>query len=372
MAQDHNRILILSGQLGAAGTPQVLLNITKHLRKETDIEIAYLGGKSELVPEFQDLGVPVHRLGETPISIESLLSLRRLLKDRKYDLLHTHMMAGGLIGRIIGRIVGIPVVSTIHTSYPNRPYRAKIPDLATSPLAEMNICVSNAVEQSLPRTYKLGSRTKVVHNCIDVDQIRQEGMKEWDSLDWTTNVEKDAPLIANVARYDPKKRRKDLIKSLPLILEEHPSATIIFTGDGQGKEELQMLARKYDVHDNIACVGFVENPQSVYHHADLVALPSISEGFSISMLEAMAHGKPIVATSIPPFQEALGEDHPFVEPCSPQELGEKIRQVLSDESFAEELGEKAFARVQKNFSGESAAIKYRRIYQSVLDTANNE
>ncbi|WP_455449622.1 glycosyltransferase [Natrinema thermotolerans] len=357
---------MLSGQLGAAGTPQVILNITKHLHDKIDVEVAYLGGKNELVPGFEQHDINVHRLGDNPLSVKSVISLRQHLQKHNYDLVHTHMVTGGAIGRVVSKFTQIPVISTVHTSYDNRPVTAKVPDLLTSPFAAANVCVSDSVKQSLPTVYKRGAQTEVVHNCIDVEQARQTGAVTWDDLEWTTDIDREEQLIVNVARYDPKKRREDLIKALPDVLEVCPRTKLVLTGEGPRKEVIQDLAEDHNVADNVAFVGFVENPQSIYHHADIVALPSVSEGFSISMLEAMAHGKPIVATDIPPFREALGDNHAYVEPQSPMELGEQLRQVLSDDRKAKRLGNRAYKRVCENFSGEAAAKEYEKIYRSVL------
>ncbi|WP_222912790.1 glycosyltransferase [Natrinema sp. SYSU A 869] len=235
MIQKPERVLMLSGQLGAAGTPQVILNITKHLRDKINIEIAYLGGKDELVPEFEQHEINVHRLGDNPLSVKSVMSLQQHLQKHNYDLIHTHMVTGGAIGRVVGKLTQTPVVSTVHTSYNNRPMTAKVPDLLTSPFADANVCVSDAVKQSLPTVYKRWAQTEVAHNCIDVEQVRQTGAVTWNDLEWTTDIDRDAQLIVNVARYDPKKRREDLIEALPHVLEEHPRAKLVLTGQGPRK-----------------------------------------------------------------------------------------------------------------------------------------
>jgi glycosyltransferase involved in cell wall biosynthesis len=199
-----------------------------------------------------------------------------------------------------------------------------------------------------------------------VESVREQGRTNWSNLGWTDNIEKESPVLANVARFDPKKRREDLIKALPRVVEEYPDISLVLTGRGPEKEQIQNIAKKLGVASNVFCIGFVENPQSVYYHADIVLLPSISEGFSIGMLEAMAHGKPIVATDIPPFREALGEAHSLVSPYSPDEITSETLRILSDSSYSTELGDRAFNRVSQLFSGAKAAEEYEEVYCSIL------
>lgn len=360
------KLLLLSGQLGPAGTPQVVLNVATNLSDDVDVTVGYLGGKRDLVPAFEDNGFDVQRFGTEPLSVGSVAGLVDHLRQNDYDLVHTHMMVGGFVGRVVGCLTRTPVVSTIHTNYANRPLAAKLPDLVTSSLAATNVCVSASVEGSLPRYYALGSRVDVVHNCVDVPGLRERGQVSWDDLDWTAGVAPEAPLIANVARYDPKKGRRSLVAALPEVLRDHPSATVVLTGEGERRAALERYAERLGVAKHVAFVGFVENPQTVYHHADVVALPSLSEGFSISMLEAMAHGKPVVATDIPAFREALGADHYLVPPESPGPLAEELHRVLAEPAYATALGEHAYERVRENFSGAAAARKYEALYREII------
>lgn len=361
------KVLLLSGQLGPAGAPQVVLNVATNLSSDVDVTVGYLGGKRDLVPAFEDNGIDVQRFGAEPLSIVSGARLFEHLRRNDYDLVHTHMMVGGFVGRVVGSLTRTPVVSTIHTNYANRPLVARFPDLVTSPLAATNVCVSASVKESLPRCYALGSQVDVIHNCVDVSGLRERGQVPWDDLDWTAGVDPEAPLIVNVARYDSKKGRRNLVEALPELLQDHPSATVVLTGEGEGRAALEQYAERLGVASHIAFVGLVENPQTVYYHADVVALPSLSEGFSISMLEAMAHSKPVVATDIPAFREALGAERYLVPPESSGALAEEIHRVLAEPAYATALGEHAHKRVRENFSGAAAARKYEDLFREVIE-----
>lgn len=356
-------VLMLSGELGAGGAPRVIYQVTRHLPSDIDTTVAYLGGRDDLTPKFESIGVPVVRLGEDPLSLSSVRGVHRLLGDRSPDIVHTHMMSAGLFGRPLAALHGIPAVHTVHTNYRMRPPAARYLDALAAPFGRCAVCVSKSVEDSLPAYYR--SETAVVYNCIDPADVRREGKSTWADLDWTTGLDRDAPVVANVARYDPKKRRRDLVEGFERVVTDHPDAQLVLTGRRDERQtRLADLARERGIAENVFFVGFVENPQSVYHHADVIAFPSESEGFSIGMLEAMAHGRPIVATDIPAFVEALGEEYPGLVPVrSPPELGAMIGDLLADDRRRERAIDVISTRI-RSFSGAVAANEYAELYRT--------
>ena len=363
---ERPRVLMLCGQLGAGGAPKVVLNVTKHLLGSVDeIAVGYLGGRDDLVSDFAELGVPVTRLGNGAGDPGVSTSLWGLISAYRPTVIHSHMTSADSWARVLGRLRGIPVVSTIHTTYFNRSIAARGLDLSTSFLASVNVSVSNSVAASLPPYFGVNARSAIVHNCIDPDDLRSKGDVSWNSVEWNAGISRDQPIIANVTRFDPKKRKEDLVRALPEILEEFPRAAVVLTGWGNHRCHVENVARSLGVEKRTYFVGNVPNPYSVYRHADIVALPSVSEGFSISVLEAMAFAKPIVATDIPPFREALGEEYPLVPVRTPSALAEEIRRYLRDPERAETAGTKVRERVERMFSGRSAAESYLDIYRSV-------
>ena len=356
-------VLMLSGELGAGGAPRVIYQVTRHLPPDIDTTVAYLGGRDDLATKFEAIGVPVVRIAEDPLSLASARGVHRLIRERSPDLVHTHMMLAGLFGRPLAALHDIPVVHTVHTNYRMRPPAARYLDTLAAPFGRCAVCVSRSVEESLPAYYR--SPTRVIHNCIDADDVRREGESAWEELDWTTDLDRDAPVVANVARYDPKKRRRDLVAGFERVVADHPDAQLVLTGRRDERQaRLADLARERGIDENVFFVGFVENPQSVYHHADVIAFPSESEGFSIGLLEAMAHGRPIVATDIPAFVEALGEDYPGLVPVrSPPELGAAISDVLADERRRERSIDTITRRI-RSFSGATAANEYADLYRA--------
>jgi glycosyltransferase involved in cell wall biosynthesis len=232
---DRQRVLMLSEHLNSSGSPRVALNVAKHLVGSVkEVAMGYLWGSDALVSEFEDAGVSTVRLGDRFGDPTVLRSLWDLISAYRPTLVHTHMIPASWCGRVVGRLRGVPVVSTIHTPYDDRSLPARGLDLSTSSLPAVNVAVSNAVADSFPPYFGIGTRSAVVHNCIDVEELRARGTVAWEDLEWNEGLSKEQPIVANVARFDPKKRKSDLVRALPVVLEEFPETIVVLTGWEKG------------------------------------------------------------------------------------------------------------------------------------------
>lgn len=356
---------VLSGQLGAGGVPKVIYNVTTNLRESVDeIRIAYLGGNDDSVTRFRDAGLEVECLGEKFPDVRHPVRLNRSLREFEPDIVHTHMGAASLLGRSVGQLRDTAIVSTMHNLYRERAFAARAMDYPTSPLADAIVSVSRSVQKSLPERFGIGTRSTVIHNCIDVDAVVRRGRATGDDVAWATDIP-EGPLVACVARMSEKKGQHHLIRAFQSVLEEYSNAQLALTGWSDYKRKLIELAKNLDIDDHVHFLGKVPNPYTVYSAADVIAFPSKFEGFSIGMLEAMAFGKPIVATGIGPFREALGADHEYATPEHPPDLADLIVTYLSDDDLAAERGRKAKNRVRNKFSGSVGAEKHYQLYQEL-------
>lgn len=254
----------------------------------------------------------------------------------------------------------------MHNVYAERSLGARVLDYPTSHLCTAIVSVSRAVQESLPSSFGLGAESTVIHNCIDVPTVQRRGDVSWEDCSWTAGIPPEVPVVACVARLSEKKGQHHLVRAFPRVLSRFPEAVLVLIGWGERKALLRELAEDLGVSERTFFLGKVDNPYSVYRNADIVAFPSRFEGFSIGMLEAMAFEKPIVATDIAPFREALGPDHKLVPTDDPAALAERIRSYLDDPKAARADAVAARERVERRFSGPVAAKKHHRLYQSLV------
>jgi glycosyltransferase involved in cell wall biosynthesis len=358
------RVYVLSNELGPGGVPQVIYNVCTHLRDtDIDVRIGYLGGNDETVGRLRRLGYTVEKLGEGFPGLGQPAAVYRAIAEYGPDVVHTHMAPASLLGRPIGTLLDAAVVSTVHNIYTEHSVFAKLMDYPTSHLCDAVVAVSNAVLETLPRTYGLGAEKTVIHNCIDVGSVREKGAVPLDEVPWSEKLSDGGPIIANVARFSKKKGQHDLVTALPSVVDRFPDAQLLMTGWGPMKEELEDRAVELGVRENTVFLEKVDNPYAVYYNADVIAFPSRFEGFSIGLLEAMAFGKPIVATDISPFVEALGDGYPVVSVGEPSALAERTVAFLSDPESSREFGSTLRTRVDEQFSGDAAARGHADLYR---------
>jgi glycosyltransferase involved in cell wall biosynthesis len=172
------------------------------------------------------------------------------------------------------------------------------------------------------------------------------------------------PLAVCVAQFAREKGHADLIAAWPLVRESVPGAALVLVGDGPLRPEIEAQARRLAVHDSVLFLGF-RHPASPYlAAADVVVLPSNSEGMPNAVLEAMALGRPVVATAVGGVPELIehGVSGWLVPARAPAALAHAILVALRDRDLGQSLAAAARARVALHFSTQRAVSATQAIY----------
>ena len=160
-----------------------------------------------------------------------------------------------------------------------------------------------------------------------------------------------------------------LIRAIAKVVKTGLKARLTIVGDGQQKEELIMLARKLGISRNVVFEGFVLHstmPQ-YYKRCDVFCFPTLGEPFGKAIIEAMACGKPVIATNVGGSTEIIrnGVDGILVPPASPKAIASAIQQ-MKNEDERRKMGQEARAVAVKNFSWDTVSSKYHRLYSELL------
>jgi glycosyltransferase involved in cell wall biosynthesis len=167
-----------------------------------------------------------------------------------------------------------------------------------------------------------------------------------------------------VARLDPQKGLGDLLEAAARV----PDASFVVAGDGPDRERLGETARSLGLHDRVCFLGHRDDVPDLLRSCDVFVLPSLYEGFPLSVLEAMAAGKPVIATAVGGTPEAVsdGETGFLVPPGDPSALAAAIRAVLSDPVLARRLGSAGRERACRTFSAAEMVRHVVRLYEDIL------
>jgi glycosyltransferase involved in cell wall biosynthesis len=190
----------------------------------------------------------------------------------------------------------------------------------------------------------------VIYNSADIDKFNPQKYDP-SKIRREFNIG-SAPLIGLTARLTDQKGHTYFLDALSVVAREFPGIKVLIVGDGPEKENIISKIKRLSLENNCILTGMREDIPDILSALDVYVLSSVSEGFPLATLEAMAMIKPIVATRVNGVSEMLedGKTGIVVEPRNPQQLADGILRLLKDRPFAEELAKNACKVVRAKFS----------------------
>jgi glycosyltransferase involved in cell wall biosynthesis len=229
------------------------------------------------------------------------------------------------------------------------------------------ICVSEGVRQAvLEKEAVDGRRVSVVHNGIDVS-VRRDGSRQ--AMRDELGLSRNHLVVGMVANFNrPVKGVTYFLDAIPLILASVPDARFLIVGRGKEQRTLVSKAERLGVAGAILFAGYCENVDDYYAAMDVSVLTSLSEGLSITLLESMSFGLPVVATRVGGNPEVVvdGETGYLVPPKDAEAFAAKVIRLLQNPALRRRMGDAGRKRVEERFRIEHAAAGYLRVYDQVL------
>jgi len=178
---------------------------------------------------------------------------------------------------------------------------------------------------------------------------------------------KEGPIILHVGHLGVRKGLPYLICALRLVFEENQHVRAVIIGDGPLRSLCQHMARKLNISHRITFTGIVTEKEKEcwYQKADLCVFPSTYDPFPIVALEALAAGKPVVASNVGGLPEVIQNNINglLVPPRNPKEIAQAVGTILSDDKLAGKMAESALQTIKREFNWQHAAQKTLRIYR---------
>jgi len=308
-----------------------------------------------------------------PLDVSPFLYLTGLCLKEKFDLVATHTSKGGFLGRFAARLAGVPhIVHHAHGFSFNK---------VLSPRAHRFFV---GLERLAARAGDFIISVNDQHRCmaIDLGVVEPEGIcTVHNGIDLRPFCQTDGSaarrrlgfedsdlLIGALGRLAPQKGFIYLMRAMPLVLAAVPAARLVMIGEGPLEEELKGEARNLGVADRVHFLGFRRDVPDLLAAFDVFALPSLWEGLSISLIEALAAARPIVATDIDGNREVIehGETGLLVPPADVPALAGALGKVLLDRPLAARLGASARRSAEARFSFERMVEQNLAVYDRVV------
>lgn len=298
--------------------------------------------------------------------VDGVVRLARDLRATRTDLLHTHTLAAAnALSRCAARLAGVPVVSHLHIENHFRPATRPLLralDNGTARFSARLVAVSEATRTAYERQGYPSGRIVVLYNGVDLTSDRPAG-----GLRDELGVGESALLVALVGRLCDVKGQRELIQALA----EVPAAHAVLVGEdlehgGDYRRLLEREADRMSVRDRVVFTGARDDVGALIEQVDVVALPSWTEGLPLVVLEAMARGRPVVATPVGGTAEAVidGDTGILVPPRDPASLAGALRR-LENPALREQLGAAGRRRATERFSADDMARGMLEIYDEV-------
>ncbi len=368
--------------LGHGGVPEVVYQLMRGL--PTDRFCAHLCvlkrevDASNVCPEraerFSAAGLDVSFAHDSSRKIETVASVADWIADRGIALLHTHSNRPNVVGRMAGalfRSQGLAVVAHYHNQYDDKwerdPAMLSLERRLVASTDAM-IAVSESVRRHVADNIGVDEqRIDVIPNGVDASAFT--GVDRSDARR-ALLLDATRPVVGLIGRITEQKGQEDFVEAALAIAVERPETLFVMVGFAEDAELQQRLRQKiavFGLSDRIRFLGNRDDMASVYAALDLVVAPSRWEGFGLMLIEAMAAGRPIVATRVGAIPEIVrdGRTGVLVEPRDAQALARAITGMLDDPQRRIAMGEAG--RLESiRYGWSSATAQTAAVYERAL------
>jgi glycosyltransferase involved in cell wall biosynthesis len=383
------RILHVIETLGLGGAERLLALTVRELKRSahTSVVAHVVDRPRDWREHIENDGTAVESLMcASPWALpHAVAGIRRLIRRWRIDLVHSHLYFPNLAAQVAGWRERIPVVSSLHNLELEpeilrdnvRFTRRK--QWALQQAARLGvrlgrptlIAVSEAVRRSALRQLGVAPDTiMTIHNGIDVDAFIRPS--EQAPLRARLGVSPSALVLAIVGRLVPLKGHRYLLEALPALREVAPETTLLVVGDGAQRETLAAFAATHGLLEAVRFLGTGRDlVDRVLEVADIVVAPSLSEGFGLAVLEAMAMGRPCVASrtgGLPEIVEHEGSGL-LVPPADAGALANALRRLAADPALRERMGRRGRAIAEAQFDVRETARLFSGLYDDILARA---
>ncbi len=333
------RVLQVVSSSATSGAERHLVLLSRTLQQQGHHVLTVCPPQNWLPDELRRAGVntlplPMHGIG----SLETLARLVQVVREQKIDIIHTHLTRATYLGLLAGLLTRRPVVSTVHVFTSDPAYRW------LTRLGNPLIAVSEAVRSWLIAHGVSASEVQTVHHATDFISLNGFHADAPREVRWEFGIPTDSKLVGVFAKVTPIKGHDLLIEGLPHVLMRHPSTYVLFVGstDSAFARRTRLRAAELGVAERVRFVGVRTDVARLMQAVDVVALPSRSETFGMAVLEAMALGKPVVATRVGGLPEIVRDrETGILVDFTAVSLAHGLSELLASAELRHQLGETA-------------------------------
>ncbi|MCE5335135.1 MAG: glycosyltransferase [Desulfobacteraceae bacterium] len=353
------RVVMLLEDLEYGGTQRQALELAAGLdRNRFAVELWLMRAGYDLLPLAERAGIPVACLsGTAQVGPKSLIELWRRLKSHPPDILVLLTVIPNIWGRLPGRHAKVPVILATCRggASPARQHEKWL-----WPLSDHLVCNTSALRNALVHVCGLPeSRVTLIRNGVDTGFFRPP----------ETRRDRPGKNVLCIARFVPDKDHETLIEAFGIAARSHPDLTLLLVGDGKLRPRLERLASHAAPPGRIRFFPGQKDPRPFFHESDLFVLSSQREAMPNVVLEAMASGLPVVATSTGGLPEVVehGRTGLLVPVRDAPGLARAIEALACDEKMCVRFGNAGRERAETDYSVAAMVQGHEELFGHLLD-----
>ena len=362
----------ISGDLWA-GAEVMAWRLLEKLASCPDVALSViLCNQGRLHDNLVSLKVETILLDETKLSpFELVTQLLGYVRRKKPHVLHCHRYKENLLGYLAGRYAKVPALITTQHGMPeyfqgfagikNRIFSAC--NLTALKRYNAVVAVSADIGNALITRHGFHeSKIRVIRNGVGMPQevVRRSGVRDF--------------VIGSAGRFVPVKDYDLMVRMAAEIVRHIPGVRFVLAGDGPGKMQLQATIEKLGLAERFELLGAIDDMENFYKGLDIYVNTSVHEGIPMTILEAMAHGVPVVACNVGGIGEIIedGRNGFLVSSRDPRHLAEKCVSLRHDVTLWEKISVAARQRIETSFSDISMAQQYYTLYKKLLGKSHEK
>jgi glycosyltransferase involved in cell wall biosynthesis len=338
-----------------------------------EIVVATLAREGPLFERYRDAGIRVVQFPISSLYNGSALTqgrrMYRFLRREKIDVLHCHDLYSNVFAAPWGRLARVPVVITSRRwIHPVGDGRLELANRIAYRVSHRVLGNSGSVARLLQEGDSVPPG-KILHlpNFVDDRAFQAPTPRAGSALRAEFNIPAGAVVVGCIARLAAIKDHATLLRAIALLMWRWPDLHLMLVGDGDQRLELQLMAQELGIAARTHFAGYRPNLPNLHHQFDISVLSSLSEGFPNSVVEAMAAGRPVVATDVGGTSDAVRRGTGMlVRPADPPQLAETIERLLADAELRARMGREARHVARSEYHADAVIPQLEGAYLSLL------
>jgi glycosyltransferase involved in cell wall biosynthesis len=367
------RILFLVNGFAIGGAEVKLLELVKEIKTrfpETYYPIVCAVGQGGPLQErFEKMNVETYVFPKKhKYDVSLIYKVYQLLQKKRIDILQTTLFYADIIGAYTAKLAGIKKV--VSWDAMTAPYHYGMKNLLAYRLASkwltVSVAVSHAIREKIVQERHVPvDKATTIHYGVDLRHFKET---KNDPYRKKLGFHSKDIVLGTVARLSEQKGHRYLIDAVKKVVRKYPNIRVLFIGDGPLREKLEFQVHRLRLNATIQFLGFRSDIKELLGALDIFILPSLFEGLPNVILEAMACGKPVIATNVSGIPEVI-VDHQtgiLIPPKDSDAIAQAIFQMLRDTKKMRMMGKMSRKRVEEKFNLKQQVSAFAMLYEKML------